>query len=385
MGSRHLDQSIRFNRAVFEGRELEYLREAITGGHVSGGGPFTSRVERMLRDGHDAAAALLTTSCTHALEMSALLLNLEPGDEVIVPAYTFVSTASAFMLRGGRPVFSDVSEDTLNLDVDLLDRARTARTRAVCTVNYAGVGADLERLSAYCRNEGLTLIEDNAHGLFGRQSGQRLGTFGSLSTLSFHETKNVTCGEGGALVVNDASLVERAEILRDKGTDRSRFFRGEVDRYTWVDVGSSWVLSDMLAGMLLGQLERFEELQQHRHRTWARYHDGLYDWARQEGIRLPTIPDGVEHTAHLFHVRTRDGADRDRFIALLQERGIHAVFHYQPLHLSTVGRKLGGQPGQFPVTEDAGETLVRLPLHGALTETEVERVIEAVTSFRSGS
>ncbi|TVR17566.1 MAG: dTDP-4-amino-4,6-dideoxygalactose transaminase [Nitriliruptor sp.] len=380
-----MDQTIRFNRAVFEGRDLEYLREAIAGGHVSGGGPFTSAAERVLSDGHDASAALLTTSCTHALEMSALLLNLEPADEVIVPAYTFVSTASAFLLRGGRPVFSDVSEDTLNLDVDMLDRVRTARTRAVCTVNYAGIGADLERLSAYCRAEGLTLIEDNAHGLFGRQAGKPLGTFGSLSTLSFHETKNVTCGEGGALVVNDASLVERAEILRDKGTDRSRFFRGEVDRYTWVDVGSSWVLSDMLAGMLLGQLERFEEIQHRRHRIWARYNEGLADWATREGIRLPTIPDGVEHTAHLFHLRTRSGADRDRFIALLKERGVHAVFHYQPLHLSSVGRQLGGQPGQFPVTEDAGDTLVRLPLHGALTETDVETVIEAVTAFRSGS
>lgn len=379
-----MEQSIRFNRAVFDGRELEYLRDAIAGGHVSGGGPFSRSAETALSEGHGGAAALLTTSCTHALEMSALLLNLQPGDEVVVPAYTFVSTASAFLLHGGKPVFVDVREDTLNLDVDLLDRVRTPRTRAVCTVNYAGVGADLERLVAYCRTEGLTLIEDNAHGLFGRQAGRTLGTFGALSTLSFHETKNVTCGEGGALILNDASLVERAEILREKGTDRSRFFRGEVDKYTWVDVGSSWVPSDMLAGVLLGQLEQFDEIQQHRHRIWGRYRDGLADWAEREGIRLPTIPDGVEHTAHLFHLRTRDGRDRDRLIALLKERGVHAVFHYQPLHLSAVGRQLGGQPGQFPVTEDAGDTLLRLPLHRALTDDDVENVLEAVTGFCSG-
>jgi dTDP-4-amino-4,6-dideoxygalactose transaminase len=376
--------AIRFNRAVFEGRELEYLREAIAGGHVSGGGPFTRAAEQVLCDGHDASAALLTTSCTHALEMSALLLGLKEGDEVVVPAFTFVSTASAFLLHGGQPVFVDVREDTLNLDVDLLDRVRTPRTRAVCTVNYAGVGADLERLVAYCHAKGLTLIEDNAHGLFGRQAGRTLGTFGALSTLSFHETKNLTCGEGGALILNDASLVEHAEILREKGTDRSRFFRGEVDKYTWVDVGSSWVPSDMLAGVLLGQLERFDEIQHHRHRIWGRYRDGLADWAAREGIRLPTIPDGVEHTAHLFHLRTRDGRDRGRLIALLKERGVHAVFHYQPLHLSAVGRQLGGRPGQFPVTEDAGDTLVRLPLHLALTDDDVEKVIEAVTGFRSG-
>jgi dTDP-4-amino-4,6-dideoxygalactose transaminase len=374
---------IPFNRAVFEGRELEYLRKAIVGGHVSGGGPLTRAVEELLSKGHGGASALLTTSCTHALEMSALLLELKKGDEIIVPAFTFVSTASAFLLHGGRPVFADVRQDTLNLDVDWLERVRTPRTRAVCTVNYAGFGADLERLASYCRQEGLTLIEDNAHGLYGRLRGRTLGTFGSLSTLSFHETKNLSCGEGGALISNDPSLVGRAETLREKGTDRSRFFRGEVDKYTWVDVGSSWVLSDLLAGILLGQLERIDEIQAGRQAIWTHYQAGLKGWAEREGIRLPITSDEAEHTAHIFHLRTQDGGDRDRFIARLKEHGVHAVFHYQPLHLSRIGQQLGGRPGQFPVTEDAANTLVRLPLHLALTYEDVERIIEVVTGFRS--
>jgi dTDP-4-amino-4,6-dideoxygalactose transaminase len=380
-----MSSSIPFNRATFEGRELQYLRDAIAGGHVAGNGPFTRRTEQVLRDGHGGATALLTTSCTHSLEMSALLLNLVPGDEVIVPAYTFVSTASAFLLHGATPVFADVRSDTLNLDVDLLDQVRTPRTRAVCTVNYAGVGADLDRLAAYCRAEGLTLIEDNAHGLFGRYAGRTLGTFGALSTLSFHETKNVACGEGGALIAIDEGLVERAEILREKGTDRSRFFRGEVDKYTWVDVGSSWVLSDMLAGVLLGQLERIDQIQQRRQEIWHRYQEGLRGWAERECIRMPVIPGAAQHTAHLFHLRTRDEHDRDRLIATLKGQGVHAVFHYQSLHLSTVGRQLGGHPGQFPVTEDAADTLVRLPLHLSLTDDDVERVIASVTAFRSST
>lgn len=378
-----MGEPIRFNRALFEGRELQYLQAAISGGHVSGGGPFTRAVEELLSDGHDGATALLTTSCTHALELSALLLELKEGDEVIVPAFTFVSTASAFLLHGGKPVFADVKQDTLNLDVDQLDRVRTPRTRAVCTVNYAGVGADLERLASYCHQHELILIEDNAHGLYGRLGGQTLGTFGSLSTLSFHETKNLTCGEGGALIINDASLIDRAEILREKGTDRSRFFRGEVDKYTWVDVGSSWVLSDMLAGILLGQLERFEVIQVRRREIWDQYLGGLEVWAEREGVRLPIPAKDAQHTAHVFHLRTKDGGERDRFIARLKDHGVHAVFHYQALHLSRVGQQLGGRPGQFPVTEDASDTLVRLPLHLALTDEDVEQVIDVVTGFRT--
>jgi len=256
---------IPFNRATFDGKELAYLAQAVADGHVSGNGPFTRRAEAALEVGHGTGRTLLTTSCTHALEMAALLGRFAPGDEVIVPAYTFVSTASAFLLHGATPVFVDVRPDTLNLCPDLVEAAITERTRAICIVHYGGVGATPRRFREVADRHGLLLVEDNAHGLFGVEDGGVLGTFGHLSTLSFHETKNVTCGEGGALHGNDPVLVERAEILREKGTDRSRFLRGQVDKYTWVDVGSSWVLSDLLAGVLVGQLERFEDLQARRH------------------------------------------------------------------------------------------------------------------------
>jgi len=373
---------IPFNRATFDGKELAYLAQAVADGHVSGNGPFTRRAEAALEVGHGTGRTLLTTSCTHALEMAALLGRFAPGDEVIVPAYTFVSTASAFLLHGATPVFVDVRPDTLNLCPDLVEAAITERTRAICIVHYGGVGATPRRFREVADRHGLLLVEDNAHGLFGVEDGGVLGTFGHLSTLSFHETKNVTCGEGGALHGNDPVLVERAEILREKGTDRSRFLRGQVDKYTWVDVGSSWVLSDLLAGVLVGQLERFEDLQARRHAIWDRYHAATAGWAAEHGVRRPLDPATAPHTAHLYHLRFASLEVRTRFIAHLREREVLAVFHYQPLHLSTVGERLGGRPGQHPVTEDAGDTLVRLPLFAGLTDVEVDRVLDAVTSFR---
>jgi dTDP-4-amino-4,6-dideoxygalactose transaminase len=372
---------IPFNRACFDGKELTYLAQAVLNGHVSGNGPFTRRAESMLEQGHGSGRALLTTSCTHALEMSARLLDLQPGDEVIVPAFTFVSTAAAYMLHGGTPVFCDVRPDTLNLDPDLVEAAVTPRTRAICVVHYAGVAATPDRFRDIADRHGLLLVEDNAHGLFGAYRGRTLGTFGQLSTLSFHETKNITCGEGGALHVNDLDLFERAEILREKGTDRSRFLRGQVDKYTWVDVGSSWVVSDLLAGVLVGQLERYREIQEHRRSIWDRYHAGLAAWAAAHDVRTPVVPDDCEHTAHMYHLRFHGVESRTRFIDHLRERGVAAVFHYQPLHLSTIGMRLGGAPGQHPVTEAAGDELVRLPLHVGLTDADVERVVESVTSF----
>lgn len=374
---------IRFNRASFTGRELEYLEATIRDGHVSGNGPFTKAVEGLLSRGHGGAPTLLTTSCTHALEMSGLLAGLGPGDEVIVPSFTFVSCASAFMLHGAVPVFADVTSDTLNLDLDSVRAQIGPRTRAICAVHYAGVGASPDELAKLCAERELVLIEDNAHGLFGSYGGRVLGTFGSMSTLSFHETKNVSCGEGGALVLNSPDLIERAEIIRDKGTDRSKFLRGQVDKYTWVDVGSSWVLSDMLAGVLMGQLERFDEIQGRRHRIWALYAEQLADWGVEQGVRLPEVPAQAEHTAHMFQLRLRSLAERDRFISELRSAGIHAVFHYQALHLSAVGRKLGGKEGQFPVSEEAADTLVRLPLHMDLSDDDVNHVIESVRTFRS--
>ena len=374
---------IPFNQASIGQRELDLLAEALKLGHISGNGPTTAQAERLLESVHGSGRSLLTTSCTHALEMSARLLRLEPGDEIIVPSFTFVSTAGAFLLHSGRPVFVDVREDTLNIDFEQARDAFSPRTKAICIVHYAGVAAEPDRFAELCKERGIALIEDNAHGLFGSFRGRPLGTFGSMSTMSFHETKNITCGEGGALHLNAEELIERAEILREKGTDRSRFFRGEVDKYTWVDVGSSWVLSDLLAGVLLGQLERRERIQARRSTIWSRYATELSGWASANGVRIPSIPEGANHPAHLFHLRLRSGNDRSRFIESLKRDDVHAVFHYQALHLSDVGRSLGGRRGQCPVTEEAADTLVRLPLHLGMSDSDIDRVVSNVVQFSS--
>ena len=373
---------IPFNRASLAGNELRYVSEAVSNGHISGGGAFTRTAEGLLESISGSQRVLLTTSCTHALEMSARLLDLGPGDEVIVPAYTFVSTAAAFALTGAKPVFVDVTQETLNLDVRLAEAAITPRTRAICTVHYGGIAQGIDELTALCEERGLALVEDNAHGLGASFDGRLLGTFGDLSTLSFHETKNVTCGEGGALGINRAELVERAEILREKGTDRSRFLRGQVDKYTWVDVGSSWVASDMLAAFLVGQLEQFDEIQARRMLVWDEYQSGLASWARNQNVRTPVVPPEAKHVAHMYYLRMPSPSARDRFIAHMDAHGILAVFHYQGLHISDMGRRFGGVPGQCPVAEQAAETLVRLPLFSDLKNAETDRVIEAVTSFR---
>jgi dTDP-4-amino-4,6-dideoxygalactose transaminase len=372
---------IPFNRADIDARDRALLAEAIAGGHVSGNGPFTREAEARLGDRLSSGRVLLTTSCTHALEMAALLACVGPGDEVIVPAFTFVSTASAFMLAGATPVFVDVDRDTLNVDPALAEAAITPRTKAIVVVHYGGVACDMDTIGALVARRGLFLVEDNAHGLFATYRGRPLGTFGRLATQSFHETKNVTCGEGGALVVNDSTLAERAEILREKGTDRSRFLRGQVDKYTWVDVGSSWVLSDMLAAILCGQLARADAVTSRRLAIWNDYHTRLADWSARAGVRRPIVPDGCAHTGHVYHLRFARLEARQAFIAHLASRNVMAVFHYQPLHLSAVGRRLGGAPGQHPVTEEAGDCLVRLPLFASMTDGEVDRVIEAASSF----
>ena len=372
---------IPFNRADIGKHDIELLSESISAGHISGNGPFTKRAEEQITKTLGNERTLLTTSCTHALEMSALLLGLKPGDEVIVPAFTFVSTASAFMLYGAKPVFVDVRHDTLNIDLDQAEAAITPRTRAICVVHYGGVACEMDRLTKLAKDHNLILIEDNAHGLFAKYRGKYLGTFGALATQSFHETKNITCGEGGALVINDASLAERAEILREKGTDRTKFLRGQVDKYTWVDVGSSWVISDLLAAILFGQLSRADEIYTQRMNIWNRYHNELQTWAAKHDVTLPTVPEGCEHTGHVYHLRFQHGVQRDKFIEHLKQLGIYAVFHYQPLHLSTVGRTLGGQDGQFPVTESAGDCLVRLPLFNSLTSDEQTYIIESVKVF----
>jgi dTDP-4-amino-4,6-dideoxygalactose transaminase len=377
-----VDSMIPFNRATLTSLEYEYLSRAINLGHVSGVGPFTKIAEAKLSELHGKGTSLLTTSCTHALELSARLLNLRDGDEVIVPSFTFVSTAAAFMLFGAKPVFADVSNETLNLSVESVQPLINERTKAICLVHYAGVGASPDLFRDLANEHRIALIEDNAHGLGGRWNGEPLGTFGDLSASSFHETKNITCGEGGALQINDENLRERAEILREKGTNRSRFFRGEVDKYTWVDIGSSWVLSDLLAAILVAQLERRDQIQQRRKAIWETYFYELQEWADSADVRLPVVPTGADHTAHMFYLRFPDLKARALFIDHMKIRGIGAVFHYQPLHLSDVGRSLGGFVGQCPVSETASEDLVRLPLFYGLEDNDVSRVVAAVKSFR---
>ena len=373
---------IPFNRAEITESDRQLLVSAIERLHISGNGPFTKIAEASLQDSLGVQRVLLTTSCTHALEMTAVLAEVGHGDEVIVPSFTFVSSASAFMLFGATPVLVDVEQDSLNIDPIAIEKAITSRTKAICIVHYGGIAANLDRILEIAKEHNLAVIEDNAHGLFSSYKGKPLGSFGGLATQSFHETKNITCGEGGALLINDESLIERAEILREKGTDRTKFLRGQVDKYTWVDVGSSWVMSDMLAAILCGQLERAEVINAQRIAIYNRYDNELSQWAETYGVVTPFHPANTTHTAHVYHLRFKAGEMRDRFIAHLAERQIGAVFHYQPLHLSKIGRQLGGVVGDCPVTEHAGDCLVRLPLFNTLTIDEQSRVIEAVQSFK---
>jgi dTDP-4-amino-4,6-dideoxygalactose transaminase len=370
-----------FNRPAVTGRELDYMRQALEAGHISGDGAFTRRCHEHLERMTGATRVFLTTNCTHALEMSMMLLDVGPGDEVICPAFTFVSTANAIALRGATPVFADVRPDTLNLDEARLEALITPRTKAIMLVHYAGVACAMDRITDIAARHQVPLVEDNAHGLFGSYQGRALGSFAPLATLSFHETKNVTCGEGGALLINDRSLVERAEILREKGTNRSRFFRGQVDRYTWVDVGSSYLPSDMLAAYLLAQLESAEAIQQRRQEIWTMYQMELASWAAAIGARMPTVPEGCTHPAHIFYLIMPSLAVRTAFIDHLRSHQVLAVFHYQALHLSDMGRRFNGHVGQCPVTEMAADHLVRLPLFFQMTHEDQRQVLDAVTSF----
>lgn len=373
--------TIPFNRPCLTGKEMDYIVEAVGTGKISGDGMFTQKVHHLLETALGVKKALLTTSCTHALEMAALLLDIQPGDEVIVPAYTFVSSINAFVLRGATPVFVDVRSDTLNLDETRLEAAITPRTKAIVLVHYGGVGCEMDTITEIANRHGIPVIEDNAHGLFAKYKGRYLGTFGVMATQSFHETKNFQCGEGGALLINDPQYVERAEIIREKGTNRSRFFRGQVDKYTWVDVGSSYLPSDMLAAFLYAQLEARDDIQGKRQAIWDTYMDGLQDWASQYDVDLPTIPLHTEQAYHVFYMVMPSLASRTALIDHLKSQGILSVFHYLPLHLSDMGLKYGGQPGDCPVTERLGDCLVRLPLYNDLTPAEQSRVIKVIKNF----
>ena len=374
-------EHVPFNRPYYVGDEHEQVLEAIAAGHISASGTFTERCERELEAQLGAARVLLTPSCTAALELAAMLLDIGPGDEVIMPSFTFTSTANAFALRGAVPVFVDIREDTLNLDERLVEAAITPRTRAIVPVHYAGVGCEMTALLEIAERHGLTVVEDAAHAAMATHRAQPLGTFGRLGTLSFHETKNLTCGEGGALIVCDPGLVARAEILRDKGTNRSAFLRGEVDRYTWVELGSSMGLSDLNAAFLWAQLRDAGAITAARLRIWERYHRAFAELEGAGVLRRPVIPASSGHNAHMYYLLLEDRARRDGFIAALRGRNVDAVFHYVPLHSSPAGRRLGRASGPLARTSRLSDRVVRLPLWAAMTDAICDRVIAAVHAW----
>lgn len=346
--------------------------------HLSGDGAFSKKSSALIEQELGVPKVLLTTSCTHALEMTALLLNVQAGDQVIVPSFTFASTINAFVLRGASPVFIDSRPDTLNIDEAQLEKLITPRTKGIVAIHYAGIGCEMDVVMDIARRYGIPVIEDNAHGLFGKYKGQYLGTFGCLATQSFHETKNITCGEGGALLINDPNHIGRAEIIREKGTNRSQFFRGQIDKYTWVDLGSSYLLSELLAAFLFAQLEARVQIQAKRRRLWEYYHEHLQDWARDCQVRLPIVPEHCDQSYHMFYLLLPTLEERQMLIEHLKARGILGVSHYLPLHLSTMGRRFGGREGDCPVTEDVSERLLRLPFYNELTEAEQSEGVDAI-------
>jgi dTDP-4-amino-4,6-dideoxygalactose transaminase len=377
---------IPFNCSSLLGRELEYIFRTMTIGQIAGDQTYSKKCHSFLEQTLGVKKTLLTTSCTHALEMCAMLLDIQPGDEVIVPSFTFVSTANAFALRGARIVFADIRPDTMNLDETRLEHLISPRTKAIVVVHYAGVACEMDAILAIALRNGVPVVEDNAHGLFGKYRGKWLGTFGCLATQSFHETKNITCGEGGALLINDDRFIERAEIIREKGTNRSRFFRGQVDKYTWVDIGSSYVMSDVLAAFLYAQLEVWPNIQQHRRGVWDYYDRQLRGWAEENGIGCPFVPAHCEQAYHMYYLLMPSLEERQRLIRHLASLGILAVFHYSPLHKSPVGMQIGVCSKGCPVTEDMSDRLLRLPFYNTFTRLQQDRVLHALrASQESGT
>lgn len=373
--------SIPFNRPGLKGRELHYITQALDSGHLSGDGSFTKRCHAWLETNLSTPAALLTHSCTAALEMSMLLDDLKPGDEVIMPSFTFVSTANAVALRGAVPVFIDVRRDTMNMDETLIEDAITPRTRAIMVVHYAGVSCEMDTILAIARKHSLMVCEDAAQGLLAFYKGRSLGTIGDLGSLSFHETKNVVSGEGGALLINNEKYRLRAEIIREKGTNRSQFFRGQVDKYTWVDIGSSYLPSEILAALLLAQLESAREITAERVATWTRYHEAFADLEKRGRVVRPMVPAECQHNGHLYYLHAESLKERTEMLSFLKSKGIGSVFHYVPLHSSPAGRTYGRAHGSLELTTTLSESLFRLPLWSGLSKDDVDRVIEAVHEF----
>lgn len=372
---------IDFNIAPFTGNELEYIKQAVENHKICGDGEFTKRCSRWLEERTGIPKVLLTTSCTHATEMAALLCDIQPGDEVIMPSYTFVSTADAFVLRGATVVFVDIRPDTMNIDEGLIEDAITERTKAIVPVHYAGVACEMDTIMEIARRHDLKVVEDAAQGVMSTYKGKSLGTIGDYGCYSFHETKNYSMGEGGALLIHDASKIEDAEIIREKGTNRSKFFRGQIDKYTWMNVGSSYLPSELNAAYLWAQLEQAEQINDRRLAIWNHYNEELECLEKQEYIRRPVIPDGCRHNAHMFYIKAKDLDTRTRLITFLKEQGIQAVFHYIPLHTAPAGQKFGRFHGNDIYTTKESEALVRLPLFYSLEDAQVEYIIDKVKEF----
>ena len=372
---------IRFNVPPYVGKETEYMKAAIDSHKICGDGEFTKRCNAWIEEHTGTAKALLTTSGTQALEMAALLSDIQPGDEVILPSYTFVSTANAFVLRGAKLVFVDIRPDTMNIDEKLIEDAITDKTGAIVPVHYAGVGCEMDTIMDIAKRHNLVVVEDAAQGVNAFYKGRALGSIGDYGCFSFHETKNYSMGEGGAILINRPEQIEDAEIIREKGTDRSRFFRGQVDKYTWVNIGSSFLPSDINAAYLMAQLEMADEINENRLQSWARYNEGLQDLAQEGVIELPYIPEECAHNAHMFYIKTKDMEERKALISYLKERDIAAVFHYVPLHSAPAGLRFGRFHGEDRYTTKESERLLRLPMYYNLSESDQQKVIDAVHGF----
>ena len=372
---------INFNEPMFAGKALEYIKQAIDNKKICGDGEFTKKCNRWIETSTGTGKALLTTSCTHATELAAILSEIKEGDEVIMPSYTFVSTADAFVLRGAKAVFVDIRPDTMNIDEALIEAAITDRTKAIVPVHYAGVACEMDKIMDIAVKHNLMVIEDAAQGVMSKYKGRALGTIGDFGCYSFHETKNYSMGEGGALLIRDEKHMEKAEIVREKGTNRSKFFRGQIDKYTWVEAGSSYLPSELNAAYLYAQLEMAEEINDRRLDIWNRYYEGLEGLKKESRIELPYIPEGCSHNAHMFYLKAKNLEERSRLIAYLKENGIQAVFHYIPLHSSPAGLRYGRFNGEDKYTTAESERLVRLPLYYSLEDSQVDFIIEKVNEF----
>lgn len=372
---------INFNVPPFTGKEMEYIRQCVEAQKICGDGSFTKKCNAWIEAKTGTAKCLLTTSCTHATELAALLAGIREGDEVIMPSYTFVSTADAFVLRGATPVFVDIRPDTMNIDERLIEAAVTERTKAIVPVHYAGVACEMDTIMEIAKRHHLFVIEDAAQGVMATYKGRALGSIGDFGCYSFHETKNYSMGEGGAILIRDEKYIEEAEIIREKGTNRSKYFRGQIDKYTWVNYGSSYLPSDMNAAYLYAQLEMAEEINDRRLQIWNTYYEGLRELEEQKKIELPVVPDGCVHNAHMFYIKTKDLTERTEFIAYMKEKGILTVFHYIPLHSAEAGKKFGRFHGEDVYTTKESERLVRLPLYYGLTKEQNLYIIDQIKAF----